>query len=392
MGSFAEQPAIACGVAPLGTRTMGRGGRCMRVLEFGAGVAGAYCGKLFALWGADVVRIDLPGTRPGDPRGSALDVYLHANKRRLALDYGVAEGRALLARLTSACDVVVCDGPASAFDQLDWRGLVGASKPGVAVAITPFGFTGPYRNWHATDATLLALGGYTFLMGDPGRAPLTLPGNYVSYQAGQFAYIGARAALLAGRQTADVEVCMLEAVASLSQFTTVMWSYRQQVRSRHGNDWENIHPISLYPCRDGWFAVNVVPGFWRAFTEMLGRPDLLEDPRFATNEARTAHKRELDDIIVAALGDRSAEEILDLGQRQFRVPTGALRRMQDLLDDPHLTAREFWQPLARPDGAPLRIAASAFRYAGEPAPEQRLLSHLDDAGALWAGPARTGAR
>jgi CoA:oxalate CoA-transferase len=365
----------------------------LRVLEFGVGVAGAYCGKLFALWGADVVRIDRPGTQVGDdPRAAALDSYLHPNKRRLSLDYRVAEGRALLGRLTSACDVVVCDGPAELFDQLAWRAFVDACKPCVAVAITPFGLSGPYRNWQATDATLLALGGYTFLMGDPGREPLTLPGNYVSYQAGQFAYIGARAALLAGRRSAAVEVSMLEAVASLSQFTTVMWSYRQQVRSRHGNDWENIHPISLYPCRDGWFAVNVVPGFWRAFTEMLGRPDLLQDPRFATNEARMAHKRELDDIIVAALGDRSTEEILDLGQRQFRVPTGALCRMQDLLDDPHLADRDFWQPLDRPGGAPLRITASAFRYAGETAPEQRILAPLHDAGTLWADAARGGAR
>jgi crotonobetainyl-CoA:carnitine CoA-transferase CaiB-like acyl-CoA transferase len=351
----------------------------LRVLEFGPGVAAAYCGKLYALWGADVVRVDSTacGAEP-PPRSRALDYHVNPNKRRVALDYQTREGRALLRRLASVCDVVVTDEPPSMLDMLDWDAFASSNALTACVSITPFGRSGPYRDWHATDATLLALGGYTYLMGDPGRAPLTLPGHYVSYQAGQFAYIASRAVVLAGADAARaprrIEVSMLETVAALSQFTTVMWTYREQVRSRHGNDWENIHPISLYPCRDGWFAVNVVPGFWKAFTEMLGRPDLLEDPRFATNEARIRHKAEIDEIIVATLGHYATEEILDLGQRQYRVPTGALRRMQDLLDDPHLTAREFWQPLEIPDGAPLRVAASAFRYAGEAVPAQRIHS------------------
>jgi crotonobetainyl-CoA:carnitine CoA-transferase CaiB-like acyl-CoA transferase len=352
----------------------------LRVLEFGAagsdGTAAAYCGRLFALWGAEVVRVDAPASgRVPAPRDRALDLFLHPNKRRVGVDYTTGDGRALLERFARACDVVITDVPLPVLTSLRWQDFALRNEV-VSVSITPFGLSGPYRDWQATDATLLALGGYTFLMGDPGRPPLTLPGHYVSYQAGQFGYIAARAALRGanGRvEPQQIEVSKLETVAALSQFTTVMWTYRQQIRSRHGNGWENIHPISLYPCRDGWFAVNVVPGFWKPFTDMIARPDLLDDPRFATNEARMAHKDALDDIIVAALGHHTANEIVELGQRRYRVPTGALKRMSDLLDDPHLAERMFWQPLEVSAGAPLDIAASPFRYAGEPAPSQRVL-------------------
>ncbi len=348
----------------------------LRVLEFGPGRAAAYCGKLFALWGADVLRIE--PTRPSDAQTSAteqaLQLHLHANKRIMPLDYGTPEGCAALVDWMLASDIVVTDESPAVLDALGWQVLGECDGPTALVSITPFGLSGPYRHWQATDASLLALGGYSFLMGDPGRAPLTVPGNYVSYQAGQFAYVAARAVELSassGMRPRMIEVSMLETVASLSQFTTLMWTYRGRIRSRHGNHWEDIHPISLYPCRDGWFEVNVVPGFWPAFTEMLGQPQLRDDPRFATNEARMQHKSELDEIIVAALGHYSVDEILDLGQRRFRVPTGALRRMSDLLDDPHLAERGLWQPMEIEPGKTVLVCASAFRYKGEAPPVQR---------------------
>jgi crotonobetainyl-CoA:carnitine CoA-transferase CaiB-like acyl-CoA transferase len=361
-----------------------------RVLEFGPGRAAAYCGKLYALWGADVVRIEPPPvgaaradhdpdqhggrTQDGTPTDQALQLHLHANKRIVPLDYRTDEGRAALFAHIRASDIVVTDESPAMLDALGWQSLAEREGPTALVSITPFGLTGPYRDWQATDASLLALGGYTFLMGDPGRAPLTVPGNYVSYQAGQFAYIGARAAELAatsGTRPRMIDVSMLETVASLSQFTTVMWTYRGKVRSRHGNHWEDIHPISLYPCRDGWFEVNVVPGFWPAFTDILGQPQLRDDPRFATNEARMQHKTELDEIIVAALGHYSVDEILDLGQRRFRVPTGVLRRMSDLLADEHLAARGFWQPIQIEPGKTVLVCASPFRYKDEAPPAQQ---------------------
>lgn len=161
------------------------------------------------------------------------------------------------------------------FDQL------GVPDCTVKVAITPFGLDGPKRAWRGTSNVLLAMGSQTYLMGDPGRAPLTMPGRYLFYQAGQYAYTAALASHRAG-QAATIDVSVLETALSLSQFTTVMWTYNGRVRERHGNDFGALHPITLYPCADGWFAVNVTPNFWPPFCGMLGMPELVDDPRFVT--------------------------------------------------------------------------------------------------------------
>ncbi len=211
------------------------------------------------------------------------------------------------------------------------------------------------------------MGGYTALMGDPGRAPLTLPGCYVEYQSAQYAYTASLAVL---RQRAEdaaspspiIDVSMLETLLSLSQFTTVMWTYRGEVRRRHGNDWQSTHPLTLYPCKDGWFGVSAVPAFWEAFTRMLGRPDLIDDPRFATNDDRLQHRAELDAIVAESVGQLTMAEILDEGQRQCRVPVGIMSNMAELLDDPHLRERWFWRSITDRSGRVLQALGAAFRY------------------------------
>lgn len=155
---------------------------------------------------------------------------------------------------------------------------------------------------------------------------------------------------------------MLETVLSLSQFTVTMWTTNGEVRGRHGNGWANLHPIDLYPCKDGWFFVNIVPTFWEAFTRMLGRPDLLEDPRFAKSADRVTNRKALDEIIVECLGDYTMAELLEMGQREFRVPTGTLFSMQDVLAYEHLDARQYFHTVTDSSGREFKSPASPFRY------------------------------
>jgi crotonobetainyl-CoA:carnitine CoA-transferase CaiB-like acyl-CoA transferase len=351
----------------------------IRVLEFGEQVAAGYCGRLYAQWGAEVIRIDAPRVSSigsEDATARALDMYLHAGKRRVGLDVSEAEGRALLDQLATHCDLLLTDVPPASLNDLDWLSLGDTKKPAVKVSITPFGLSGPYRDWQANGAVILAMGGYTTLMGDPGRAPLTLPGHYVEYQAGQYAYLASLATLLHRDQERPpqphtIEVSMLETILSLSQFTTVMWSFQGRIRSRHGNDWESTHPLTMYPCKDGWFAVCGVPAFWDAFTRMLGRPELLDDPRFADNDQRLRHRAELDAIVIETLGHLSMAEVLDLGQRQYRVPTGSLCTMAQLLDDPHLQERFFWQTVTDASGRQWHSTGAPFCF-GAVAPRPTL--------------------
>ena len=346
----------------------------LRVLELGDAGAAAYAGKLLARWGAEVIRVDSGAPEPAQEL-EPLEVFLHPGKRRVAIDYEREEGVALLHELAAACDVVLLDLSPDESERIGWTEL---GKPGriqARVSITPFGLDGPYRDWKATGGTLLALGGYTFLSGDPGRAPLTIPGHYVEYQSGHFAFIAALAATLGHEPegpASSIEVSMLECVATLSQFTTVMWTHGGVVRSRHGNRWENLHPNAMYRCGDGWYQASGIGKFWEPFALMLGRPDLVEDARFLTPALRTQHADELDEIINGVLGQRPMQEILHEAQETWRIPIGIALSLAEVLADPQLAAREFWRPISTPGGT-VQTPGSPFTLVGEPRPNEPTL-------------------
>ena len=335
----------------------------LTVLELGDNYAAGYAGKLFRHAGARVIRVDVPGsnaTATPEDEARAIDLYLHDGKQRLALDKGLASARGLLEELASEADIIVADLAPADLDRLDWDTL-GGSRTTARTAITSFGLDGPYRDWRATSSVLLAMGGQTYIIGDPDRAPLTIPGRYVEYQAGQFAFTASLAVHRAKpTATRHIDVSLLETVLSLSQYTMVMWTFGEQIRTRHGNDFATLHPLSMYRCADGWYTLNVTPPFWGAFLKMIDRPDLAEDERFASLRARLDHRREMDAIIDERLGDKTRDELMHMGQRTFRVPTGKLMSHRELLDDEHLNARGFWQPLG--DHPEIRTAAPAFRY------------------------------
>ena len=319
----------------------------------------AWCGQLFVRAGFAVTKCESPG-RPAPDH--ARDLFLNAGKTRVAAELGSSQ----LPGLAAAHDVVITDASASATRQHRLLDLPAA----VVVSITPFGLSGPYRDWTATDATLMALGGHTFLSGDPGRAPLTMPGRYPAYQAGNFAFVAAGAALLAGARS-RIEVSVLECLATLHQFTDTMWTEDGIIRSRHGNRWENLYPMTLFPAPDGWVMINVTPGFWVPFSKMIGREELSapEHP-WSVSENRVRDADAIDRVILDAIGSWPKERVFREGQGTWRVPVGYVQTLREVLDDPHLAERGFWRPLggaASSGGAPVVVAGSPYRIHPNPA-------------------------
>jgi crotonobetainyl-CoA:carnitine CoA-transferase CaiB-like acyl-CoA transferase len=328
-----------------------------RVLEIGHFAAG-FCGRLFVQAGCDVVRIEPAEPAPGWVSHAATDRFLHAGKRRVA-----TTDANLIADLAQRADVIVAE--AHTADALAATGFDGWRAP-VRVAITPFGRTGPRRNWQATPHTLLAMGGYTRLMGDPGRAPLSLPGHYLEFQAGQYAYAAANACRLAG-ETNAIDIGMLETLLSLSQFTTMLWHCKGEVRGRHGNDFWTLCPINLFRLRDGWAYVSIVPAFWDAFTLFLDRPELAIDERFDTNDHRVANRDALYAIIDGVMAGMSNAEC-DARAEAARVPVGVVMTLDEVLLDPHLAERGFWQAVRAADGSVVRVPGSPYRVGVGPPP------------------------
>ena len=314
-----------------------------RVLEIG-GFAAGYCGRMFVQAGCEVVRVAAASLAPSEHGSTALDVYLHDGKRRIQTD-----DLKIIGELADRADVVVAETPTAeglldlGFD--DWRAPVKA-------AISPFGRSGPKSNWAATPGTLLAMGGYTYLMGDSDRAPLTLPGHYAEFQSGGFAYLAANASRLAG-ETNVIDVGMFESVMALSQFTTVLWTCAGEIRSRHGNDFLYASPSNLYRCADGWVYINITRDFWDALATAVERPELVIDPRFETNAGRMANREALHEILDEAFASLSTAEVLARAT-EYRFPCGELKTFDEVLQDPHLAERDFWQQV---DGAYGRVAS-----------------------------------
>ena len=320
-----------------------------RVLEIGGHAAG-YCGRLHVHAGDDVVRVETGDTPPAWASTTAMDTYLHAGKRRIA-----TSDPGLIRSLADKADIVVCEaGTADALLALgfdDWQ-------TGVKLAITPFGLTGPKRNWRATPSTLLAMGGYTYLTGDPGRSPLTLPGHYVEFQAGALGYTSAVACRF--NDTDDcIDLAMLDTVMSLSQFTTVRWHCTGEIRTRHGNDFYFVVPSNLYPCEDGWIYINIVPTFWDAFVVFVDMPELLVDERFMTNDLRIEHREVLHTLTAPFFGGQTRQALFERAEA-VRVPLGMVQSLAEVLADPHLAERRFWHP-AKVEGQPVKCPDLPFQ-------------------------------
>ena len=333
-----------------------------RVLELG-GFAAGYCGRLFVQAGCEVVRVENSQRPPAWVSDEAMDLYLHAGKRRIRTD-----DPALIADLAARADVVVAEGGTA--DAVQALGFETWDAP-VKAAITPFGRTGPKRNWQASANVLLAMGGYTYIIGDPDRAPLTLPGHYPEFQGGAFAYAAANACRLAGERKL-IDIGMLEVVMALSQFTTTMWHCGGLVRERHGSDFYYVVPTNLFRCADGWAYINIVPGFWDAFAAFLDRPELVLDERFETNESRRDHRDALHAIIGEVVAQMTRADI-QRRMEESRIPIGIVQTLDDVLADPHLATRGFWQTVPRGDAPPVRSPRRGWRVDGRTPVARELL-------------------
>jgi len=325
------------------------------VVELGGGVASAYCGRLLAGAGADVVTCEpdngnpLRSAHPLLPDGrSALFEYLGMYKRSAVL----ADGD--LDRLVEKAGIVI--------DEVDVEagktpGMVDARMKRfralnprlVAVVCSPFGLTGPYAGRRSSDLVDWAMSGYAAITGDPDREPLQAGGPWCSYVNGLTASVGAMAALRAAERTGRgqlVDVSAMDAMTALHQWSIVLATHQGVRKRRSGNRHaESFHPLGILPCKDGAVCIAVSsPAQWEGFCLALEMPELLDDERFATGGDRFDNSAELDAIILPWLLARPRREIVERLQ-ECNVPTSPVLDVLSVQDDEQLADRGFWQAL-----------------------------------------------
>ena len=384
------------------------------VIEASEGVAGAFCGRMLAAFGADVIKIERPPggdpTRAAEPRlpnvpaseASALHLHLNMGKRSALLDWHNEHGSEALKRLIQNADVLLEDWNSATLERMGLADGVEALNPClIDMSLTPFGADGPYADWTATPLVSLALGGFLYLSGDEDREPLVIPGHQPEYLAGLHGYGGLMMALLERQCTGRgkrVSVSEIETLAALHQFTTVMHTYGGVVRSRHGARWENKgnygrYPITILPCKDGYVSYAVsTEGQWDLLFPMVGQPELLEDPRFVTFEVRREHADDIDAILIDWMKDKTRKEVFEFAAGDWSEPASPLLYLSETLDDEQLAHRNFFTEVEHPDAGTLTYPTVPFRMSAtqpEFRPAPRLGEHTDQVlGAQTPSPSR----
>jgi crotonobetainyl-CoA:carnitine CoA-transferase CaiB-like acyl-CoA transferase len=359
------------------------------VLDLTHYIAGPYCTKLLADFGAEVIKVERPdggdparryGPFPYDephPEKSALFLHLNTNKRGVTLNLQTAAGRDLFMVLVQQADVLVENYSPRVMPSLGlaYETLERLNPRLVMTSISNFGQTGPYRDYKAQDILIYAMGGPMHQTGVPERQPLKMAGNLMQYQAGAMAATATMMGIFAAETQGigqHIDISLFETQAgTVDRRTTYLMAYAyagEQARRQHSGAL-GIFPRGIYPCLDGYIYIHSSNEWWSRLVQMLERPDLLTDPRFATPAARlsTEFQAEFDAIFYPWLLERTKQEIMERAQAA-RVLATAVNTPEDVLQDKHFQARDFFVEVTHPDaggviqpGAPFRMSQTPWR-------------------------------
>ena len=358
------------------------------VVEVAESVAGAFCGRMLAGFGARVVKVEPPGgswTRYAEPQldgyappeAGALFLYDNMGKESVALDLRAADGMAELRRMAGDADVVIDD-----WQPRDRRALgvdgdaLHEANPGlITLSITPFGLSGPYADWRSAPSVSLALGGYLYLSGEPEREPLALPGYQAQRLAGMKGYAGVMLALRAREASGvgqAVEVSEMETLVALHQFTIVAHTYDGIVRKRAGARLAagrriGGYPITTLPCKDGYITFSAsAPHQWDYLCAAMGREDLLIDSPIAAAPSLRDAADLIDEILIDWVKDKTRQEIVDLAAGVYSVPASPVLDISETLRDSQYNERGLFRGFEHPQGGELTFPTAPFRMSATP--------------------------
>jgi formyl-CoA transferase len=352
----------------------------VRVVECGTLIAGPFCGQLLGDFGAEVIKVEDP--RGGDPmrswgqvkvRGHSLHWPIVArNKKSVTADLRRPEGRALLRSLLGRADVLVENFRPGTLERwgLGPDDLATVNPRLVMVRVSGYGQSGPYSPRAGFGSIGEAMGGIRYLSGEADRPPSRVGVSLGDSLAATFAALGAVLALRARERTGRgqvVDSAIYEAVLALMEAVLPEWELAGYQRQRTGSVLPGAVPSNVYPTRDGQeilIAANRDTVFAR-LAEVMGRPELAADPRYATNEARGERQAELDSLVGGWAATLDAEELLgrlaDAG-----VPAGRIYQTKDMLTDPHFAARQAIVRLAHPELGDFPVQNVAPRLSETP--------------------------
>ncbi|KKM10155.1 hypothetical protein SY88_15730 [Clostridiales bacterium PH28_bin88] len=323
----------------------------IRILELTHFIAGPFCGQLFADMGAEVIKVERPGGEVGrhfGPFHHGESLYYTAynrNKRAITLNLQAEKGRQLFKRLVEQSDVVLENFRPGLLNRMGigYEHLRQVNPRLVMTSISGFGQYGPYKDRQALDMVVQAMGGIMDQTGFPDGPPVKAGPVIADITAGVYGALGTMFALFDRERTGVgqyVDVAMLDAVfAFLENFVTIYLLQGTETK-RAGNSRPLTAPGNAYRAKDGYIYISAnADNLFQRLMNLVGHPEMGNDPRYADASSRKQREEELDRVIAAWVAERSVSEaVRELDQAS--IPSGPVNTVAQIAVDPHIRARE----------------------------------------------------
>lgn len=349
------------------------------VLDLSTGISGPFATKMLADHGARVIKVE---PLEGDPirrEGYSLHkaneresgtyfLYLNTNKQSITLDLSKPEGQKVLERLVAKADIVLESFQPAESERLGiTHERISKLKPEVVLtSVTPFGVTGPYRNYKASELTLQALSGFMYLAGDYGEAPLQVAMNQAQVTAGRYASVGTLAAYYHQQKTKEgqhVDVSIWESMATMPPNQFTFYTYTGVTQGR-GPDTKSIMDGDFLMAQDGWISMTTGGGNsiekWMLFFDL---PELLA-PEYETVPDRNKNWRELEELFKPVLAKWKRHEFMTKTMDE-RFVVGIVQTPEEIVNCPHLAERGTFFDINHPVVGTLRYPGPGYLINGK---------------------------
>jgi formyl-CoA transferase len=355
----------------------------IRVIDMTHNQAGPACAQMLAFLGADVIKLEEPKggdvarTVHADKKNSDSLFFLlfNANKRSLTLNLKSEKGKKLFKEVVAQSDILLENFSPGAMDRLGlgWEVLRDLNPRLIYATIKGFGTYGPHAHFKSYEPVAQAMGGAMSVTGFPENPPTIVLPAIGDSGTGMHMAIGILAALQQRHSTGrgqHVEVAMQDAVVNLIRVSLRDHQRAGRPMPRSGNQLGHTVPGTTYPCAPGgpndYVIILAQPQMWRAMTEVMGQPELADDPRFATADARWENRAALDAIVGEWTRRHNKHEVMRL-LGDAGVPAGACQDTGEVLADPHLKAREMIVDIDYPTRGTYQTVGCPVKMSDSPA-------------------------
>jgi crotonobetainyl-CoA:carnitine CoA-transferase CaiB-like acyl-CoA transferase len=354
----------------------------IRVVDFGRYIAGPFCAALLGDLGAEVIRVEkrdgredrtlvsLAENEDGSPREGAMFLQMNRNKKSLTLDPMSDAGREIVKRLVKSADVVVANLPAETLKAmgLDWESVSVINPRAVLAVVSAFGLEGPYATRVGFDGVAQAMSGAVWFAGTPEQ-PVRAAAPWVDFGTASLLALGVSAALRARETTGRgqlVEGALLRTALTFFSPTLIEEDFLKLDRQPTLNRSQTAGPSDIYRAKDGWItvAVNGDPLF-RRVARLIGAPEWLNDPRFASDKARGDNGEAISERVGAWVAEKTSADAIAAFEGA-RVPAGPVYRPRETLADAHIKGGDFFASVNFPGLGDAKVAATPVKLHETP--------------------------